>query len=116
MPAGAPTRGTRPTSSLTPATPEGQGQAVYFGSLARGKRNPCGRWRTSKKRWRHKVGVGEGGRGSDGRSPKRQQPRGHSPNRTQRGGSGGEMLHPPGHTAMQHAGDAKKAERSGGDV
>ena len=24
------------------------------------------------------------------------------------------MLHPPGHTAMQHAGDAMKAERSGG--
>ena len=30
-----------------------------------------------------------------------------------RGGIRGEMLHPPGHTAMQHAGDAKKAERSG---
>jgi len=24
------------------------------------------------------------------------------------------MLHPPGHNAMQHVGDAKKAERSGG--
>jgi len=33
-----------------------------------------------------------------------------------RGGSGGEMLRPPGHTAMQHAGDAKKLGRSGGKI
>ncbi len=60
-------------------------------------------------------GSGRGGGDTDGRSPMRQRPRGHSPDRTQRGGSGGEMLHPPGHSAMQHAGDAKKAERSGGN-
>ncbi len=59
-------------------------------------------------------GVGEGRRGSDGRSPTRQRPQGHSPNRTQRGGSGGEMLHPPGHSAIQLAGNAMKEERSGG--
>ena len=59
-------------------------------------------------------GSGRGGGDTDGRSPKRQRPQGHSPNRTHWGGSGGEMLHPPGHTAMQLAGDAMKAESSGG--
>jgi len=63
--AGAPTRGTRPAPSLTLATSAGQGQAVKCISLARGKRNPCGPRRTSKKRWRHKLGVGEGGFGGE---------------------------------------------------
>ena len=59
-------------------------------------------------------GSGRGGGDQTGEARSGSDRKGTALTEHRGGGSGGEMIHPPGHSAVQHAGDAKKGERCGG--